>query len=1181
MSQMPRRRNEQLRKFERQIEGVKNPTTGRTERWRQEAINTQWNVYLNPALYREFEKEFRKEYPTEQNALKRHIKKNVNILKRETLVGPFLQSHWQEWDSKYGGMEHRPQYLLDMITEHLKWKNNFTDIELTKVKIISIKPMSEDMDNPYPSQLRITFANAEQANLCLMRHSFSEGQFPKKANKCKIMMLDEFMTRYHELASYIAIKKQAYHRDHPGHKMYSLITYSGDSLEIWTFLTARKNKGWELFDTTATCKTPTWFDDYQIKPGSRLEPYQMRLAKKKRAPQPDLGEMVGGTWIMPVLQNKTGDIRNRSQVTINSSDDEDIQDNKAAKLDSTRLSGNNQPEILRDDDIIDDNSTIQICDLISEAGPGHEDTGPSENKTFENTIQTEILCDDTVNSDNCNDFCDSLCVDPSMNKTGAELSPPANDATASDAPLEAGFNRESIVIVNDSKSHKLTIDIRVPQNIVMNLLLVALSLLSAGDSFYVEDYLLTIEEKKAQDGTGTLRVAETDINTGKRVGKDVFIEGSGDKISIWSRGKTTLGPENAVTKIWRTFIHKILKSMYKEVTDTAGAPAEDGDCIKCGGRTYFKCPICQGFIHNSSSCANKGACKVGCKYDEKVDFLADDKLLRARVQSALLKCAKKRSREESQECTLKNVQRAAMTQPMRSEERAPPPGTITFPVQSLSQGADNALRRQELSNITNGRATTAGALASIMTGHEVTPLDIARDLVNDLVTAATEPENYARQVIEFEDNKKQHDGTMDLMSLLEITEEDLINEVRDIDVTDEFQKHFPIEWIRWVPLRTDRRLRNIFFLEPTLLNGDCFWDSICKILIMEKDFSLPSDPIRLREKVVNQLFGSETLDEWVRVRHGGGKTKKAAIVKKFSKSGIYTDEDGYIVAGTAEVLNREIRIVSPEYMAPNDPRWYKSFKFENKEPTNKQPIWLAYSQPAKHFRALFLKNRYKGLTLKPATESDRAATKSTVSQDASTKQHQKSKGKRPKMTPEEMDEQRRRRELTKSDLQIKLDAAELHCINLQRSLGQSEEKIKLLEERVDRYESYTHFLESEMSRLRLDPNYKVKDLAFTASDHVNMVRIRDTLSDLVTKMGEMTEDISTLKNRDRHCTNDNHSVSDSVTGIPGQEERPAAPGMERLSQETLEAQASPSRISFKEKVRKFSTLGDPQKSPNL
>ena len=107
-------------------------------------------------------------------------------------------------ESQFGGMEHRPKYLHQIVSQHLMWSKNMTSTEVSGLEYVSIKPMPEDMDNPYPAQLRITVATSEQANLFLMKHSFAEGQFPKKSNKCKIMLLDEFMARYHELSSYVA-----------------------------------------------------------------------------------------------------------------------------------------------------------------------------------------------------------------------------------------------------------------------------------------------------------------------------------------------------------------------------------------------------------------------------------------------------------------------------------------------------------------------------------------------------------------------------------------------------------------------------------------------------------------------------------------------------------------------------------------------------------------------------------------------------------------------------------------------------------------------------------------------------------------------------------------------------------------------------------------------------------------
>ena len=95
VNKMPKRREMEIRTLERKLEGLKNPATGRTERWRRPNIDYRWNIFIDPALYRDFQEIFKAEYPQEPNEHKRFIKKNINVLKRQVLLGPFLQGTWR------------------------------------------------------------------------------------------------------------------------------------------------------------------------------------------------------------------------------------------------------------------------------------------------------------------------------------------------------------------------------------------------------------------------------------------------------------------------------------------------------------------------------------------------------------------------------------------------------------------------------------------------------------------------------------------------------------------------------------------------------------------------------------------------------------------------------------------------------------------------------------------------------------------------------------------------------------------------------------------------------------------------------------------------------------------------------------------------------------------------------
>ena len=104
-----------------------------------------------------------------------------------------------------------------------------------------------------------------------------------------------------------------------------------------------------------------------MKPGVKMEPYQLRIARKKRGPIIELGETIAGTWIMPTISKDSGETRNRSALSISDSDDDN--DAKAARMSNSMLNSSEidpakgNTEILRasieQDDINVDDFTFQ------------------------------------------------------------------------------------------------------------------------------------------------------------------------------------------------------------------------------------------------------------------------------------------------------------------------------------------------------------------------------------------------------------------------------------------------------------------------------------------------------------------------------------------------------------------------------------------------------------------------------------------------------------------------------------------------------------------------------------------------------------------------------------------------------------------------------------------------------
>ena len=65
---------------------------------------------------------------------------NIDTYKNEIVLGPIFQSTYREIQGN-GRTEERPRYLKELIEEHLRWKLKFSERELEKLEIMSIKPL--------------------------------------------------------------------------------------------------------------------------------------------------------------------------------------------------------------------------------------------------------------------------------------------------------------------------------------------------------------------------------------------------------------------------------------------------------------------------------------------------------------------------------------------------------------------------------------------------------------------------------------------------------------------------------------------------------------------------------------------------------------------------------------------------------------------------------------------------------------------------------------------------------------------------------------------------------------------------------------------------------------------------------------------------------------------------------
>ena len=95
---------------------------------------------------------------------------------------------------------------------------------------------------------------------------------------------------------------------------------------------------------------------------------------------------------------------------------------------------------------------------------------------------------------------------------------------------------------------------------------------------------------------------------------------------------------------------------------------------------------------------------------------------------------------------------------------------------------------------------------------------------------------------------------------------------------------------------------------PIKGDGDCFFSSTCD-LIKLYGHSGPQDPSTLRLAVTEYLKKHHMKAQWVKSIFGGRNRNFNQFLKYQSKSGVFVDNNGLYVLGTAEYLKIAIHIV--------------------------------------------------------------------------------------------------------------------------------------------------------------------------------------------------------------------------------------------------------------------------------
>ena len=1186
-------RKETIRKIGSQMDGIKNPANRKVERWVKESIeNPSWNVFVNPKLYKDLQQVINREPPPNIKTPKdQNIFKITNLMKREVLIGPFRQEDWAARDDKAGGMQHRPSYLMKMLCDHLVWFLDIPDEQLTSLKVVSIKPAEEALSNLYPSQLRVTFTDKEMADLLLMHHSQNESRFVKRASKCKIMLTDEFMTRYRQLATVASLRRNSFNAESKnGAKMFTFITYSAQSLEIVSFRTNNKKKEWVLMKTPHSVTASMWEDSFEVKKGTRLEPFQRRIMEKKDAKKVDFGGRVLGKWTMPVIKKYQAavDPTKRTSSTMNGSAiDQDLDDNNRKHFKTGDETSSESSESEHDEDVRSVLETLRLSndDIYSHVltdslvqPDGLLTVNTQEDSTDEDLIlprndiekpdlsEEIVICNNVeypdcsspfLKSDTINANLDNIAVQDHVNVS--EVDPCFNDGRSvsliSDAlndtrflDVETNDRTEGETVSLDSSHENICNSVSgTPSPTSDRSLTPSSQAATIRPEFIVEgDYSLTNEsETRKLEMRITIPEFVMDVlcpvlfsllpvadcfrinNCLLRIEESKKAK-KAFRISECSDSGQPNGHEAQLTldksiRLWsrgktvvsrRNLVHLLWSEFLEKLLLSTMAAKEEGNEPLTGKCSHPSCDR-EAFMKCPicyrfihENCSNRGTCKKKCERKSSEKFITDKKLLESQLRRTFLNIAERRERNEEIKTVLK-----------------------------------------QLENISNHREDSGDE-------DENTP--------GVIVEAGEQCES---------EKCKPFTGDMDinLMEMLDITEEDIIKENLPPNQDMIFTMNFPDGWTKWQGMRTHKKFRNLFFLEETVVDGDCFYDSIGKVLTLEEDFSFPAEPMKMRERLLTNFYGLKVMDTWVEACYGGDKSKKNTIIRQHLRHGQYTDDEGFIVQGAAEVLKRELRIVSDGYFNSDTPYWYKSFKPTESDYNNPNPIWLGYSMAGQHYRALFQKNRYVGLKLAADRDKDEggaASLQERVSPDQPEEtppktphQSEQRKGRRAKLDKQELDERRRRREYEKSDLVHKLEAAETHIINLSRSLAQQEEKTGLLQEKIDTLELYCNSLEHKNlkweARLKEagvdDPENDLCNPAFTSRDTHNIIDMKNKLTSVLEHVSLLTLKIDKMQPDTNPSAISGQNVrADQILKIPD-----SAP------------QNSPSRMPFQDKRRKF------------
>ena len=1236
LNYLPRRKVEEIRRLRDRLMRMENPGRGDENRTGNVIPDYRWNIYLEAKAYQAIESKINKAYNNVADPHERMIAKRCNTYRYEVILGPFLQENWRRAQGDMG-LRDRPRYIPAMVYDHIRDKLGFTEREADKLDLISAKPLQEDLTKLYPPQIRCTFASPEMANYIMMKHSMVYGNMPAKMNKCRPMMDDEMCKRYYDLKKAADLSKQTFNARNSGNRMFTFIAFGGDPRigNINDFVVYKKTtntrSGWHPMDTSYI-QSALWTDDFPEIPGRRLDGYQKRIMDKKRKALTVPENCEDDDWEIPVVSNEPMSKRGNSRLDESMSyyDEEDLEDDDPANTNKqARFMSPPGKEILRYNSSDNSSFTFQPSNSLEEAiiervlnDDIQQNTSSNSTESFnQNTdkyvansstdfniidvVETSNMVtihDDQIPSDSEINTCAPIQTPQSQSHyTIKETAKGSKDDTAATEVIAAApeAGPEPIAVskvlrlneirsssdsnpeldskeMTDQKSEcqvemksttkSVTISLTTPEVIMNGFNDVLFSFPQTRDRFMFGDscYVIFDEVKKS-----ARFVKCSVINKAGKIHEDISMEVRQKKLIMTSRTGWTIdlptGQQvSLIVGLWELIISNLLTSVTERV-----AKREDGQ--KAGKCTHRKCKrkalarkrcaVCKKFIHEVASCSSRGACKSEClwrfsvKHSEREEEIK--KSLRKKWETILTKVSKEEKRKRALE---EIITMASKPKKPRLEE-ADTPGVPIFKVKSLKTIVKEKTKQLELQAEYRGEPTTSDNLRAIMSeGRDIETH--VRDLILKIADAVVD-----RKTSVPHQQEPEPVTEINLSRDMGLTQTDLDNLGEQTPDGVHLTKNYPT-WKVWNKRSIRRKLEYMYFLrEREVDKSDSLWEALTALMVEEGDLDKTSYPESMRRVVMDTTVKLKLMDRWVNERCRGDKQMKQHLKVIHSRAGrdMGPDRD-YILQGIAETMKRELRIMHDMHAeAPG--MTYEVFRPREAEKTKTTPIWMAYSTEDNEFRAMRKREDF---------ERDK-------------KKKSKGKGKTGKrLTPEQQDEKRRRTEVRKTDERVKLDALEAQVNNYKRSLGQAEQKIKLLTERNEKLEKYNCFLEGRILKLENVPVDATRDLIFSATDHYTIMKLREESKEMKEKLESMSKSMSTLTNTlsqgngvdDINLDNPNSDTSH----ISAQTLQGGTAGILKDITQTRARRAdrdpppSPSTLSVREKVSKFSKLANTQGS---